>query len=272
MMNFIAIVFFMYIMTVIGYPASRFLIEIEEPSIGALLTKDVMIRDDIQTHYENLLDEVISTHSEDFLLKMTYSMTSEKIESFYRPQANILLKTNSNPQPEIHSKCLYRMPHWIGKYLHDTHSTTYNNVAPMVQVYMEDHWPSTRHQQEMTPSDIKEFLVQLNQNLVSRIEQSMMDPVVLLTDLSLKLQSCQQQYDAKNSFLSRMLVQIVGDSRGMKTRTFSPDDFMDGDVKDHFLVGYLMAMRADLVAQMDNRMMDLEQLIHDDLEDDFVDY
>ncbi|ORZ17352.1 hypothetical protein BCR42DRAFT_491236 [Absidia repens] len=271
-MYFIATIFFMYIMTVIGYPASRFLIEIEEPPIGALLTKDVMIKDDIQTHYENLLDEVISTHNEDFLLKMTYSMTGEKMESFYRPQANMLLKTKGNPQPEIHSKCLYRMPHWVGKYLHDTHSMTYNNVAPMVQNYMEDHWPSTRHQQEMTLSDIKTFLIQLNQHLESRIEQSMMDPTALLTDLSLKLQLCQQQYDTKSSFLSRVLVQIVGDSHGMNTRTFSSDDLVDGDVKDHFLVNYLMAMRVDLATQMDNRMMDLEQLIHDDLEDDFVEY
>jgi hypothetical protein len=101
-MYFTLLTFLTCIMMVIGYPASRFLIEIEEPTIGNQLTKDVMIREDIQTHYENLLDEVISTHDEDFLLKLTYSMTSEKIESLYRPQVNMLL--DKSQFTRIHGK------------------------------------------------------------------------------------------------------------------------------------------------------------------------
>jgi hypothetical protein len=164
------------------------------------------------------------------------------------------------------------MPHWIGKYLHDTHSATYNNVAYMVQVYMDNHWPSVQHQQGMTLTDFNDRLVQLNQHLMTYIDQSMMDPITLLTDLSLKIQSCQQQYNTRDSFLSKMMIPFQRDCREMKTRRFLTNGLVNDKLKSHFLVNYLTSMRKDMITQMNDRLMDLAQLIYDDVNDDYVDY
>jgi hypothetical protein len=105
-MHSILLVLLLYSILVFGYPVSRFLIEIQEPSIGVPLTKSVMVKEDIQTFYENLLDEVISSHSEEFLLSMTHSMTLEKMDALYRPHATLLLGS-SDP---IHGKIIFSIP------------------------------------------------------------------------------------------------------------------------------------------------------------------
>ncbi|KAI8339449.1 hypothetical protein BC941DRAFT_500957 [Chlamydoabsidia padenii] len=238
------------IMSVLAYPVSRFLIEVQEPTVGMPLSKAMVITEDMQTYYENLLDQIISSHSEEFLLSMANSMTRENMDTIYRPQATMLLG-KSDP---VHDVCLYRMPQWIGKYVHDTHAKTYEMVSPVIQSYMDHHW----HQQEMTPNDIKEFLVSLNRHLINRIEQTMLDPRIVLSDLAAKLQSCQQNYE-KSFFLKRLYM-----------RVFQTKFINEGDMQNHFLVKYMEEMHMDLVSQIDDGVPDLVELIQNDLDDDFV--
>lgn len=106
-MHSILLILLLYSILVFGYPVSRFLIEIQEPSIGMPLTKAVMVKEDIQTFYENLLDEVISAHSEEFLLSLTHSMTLEKVNALYRPQATLLLGSGETIPGKVffHFRC-----------------------------------------------------------------------------------------------------------------------------------------------------------------------
>ncbi|CAO3587235.1 unnamed protein product [Absidia cylindrospora] len=260
-------------MIAIAYPVSKFLmIDLQNPANDPILTKDVMIMEDIQTHYENLVDEVISGHSEDFLLSMTWSMSKETLNTVYRPQMSMLLANH----PTIHDKCLHRVPHWIGKYLHDMHSKAYETVAPKIQDYMISHWPSSRwYPADMTTSDIAEFLESLNHVLLTSSTTTVqMDPIVALTHLGTQLQLCQQQQqqqEIRRWGLDFLLWDKLfgGSSHSIEPLPSSYD--VNGSMRHHFFVRFLAEMRADLVTEMHDRIPDLIPLIQDDLHDRFVD-
>ncbi|ORZ17323.1 hypothetical protein BCR42DRAFT_414390 [Absidia repens] len=264
------------VMMVISYPVPKFqLIDLQNPADDSSLTKDVMIMEDIQTHYENLVDEVISSHSEDFLLSMTWSMSKDKLNTVYRPQMSMLLAN----QPAIHDKCLHRMPHWIGKYLHDLHSKMYGRIAPMIQDYMVSHWPSSRwYPADMTTSDIAEFLESLNHVLLTSSTTTVqMDPTLALADLAFQLQTCQhhqqqQQGKGRRWGLDFFLWgKLFGSGGGHRSESLPTSFDVDGSMKHHFYVRLLAEMRSDLVTEMHDRIDDLIPLIQDDLHDRFVD-
>ncbi|KAI8089740.1 uncharacterized protein BX664DRAFT_386177 [Halteromyces radiatus] len=257
----------LYVITLVfGYPASKFLIEIEQ-GISSEFNKQVMINEDIQAHYENILDEVISTHNEDFLLTMTHSMTKDKLVSYYRPQINLLL----NDDDYIDDKCLYRLPHLLGKQLFDIHADTFAMVAPMVQNYMKMHWPTPEDldEEEMTAIEIEDHLVQLNSHLMTRVNHIMMDPKVISSHLAQQLHACQQQYHPyqHGHLWKRWMIHLFGvyDNHNVWKSE-------DREWQDHFLFKYLMDMQQDLKDQLDTRMEDLVQILQDDLYDEFVDY
>jgi hypothetical protein len=108
-------------------------------------------------------------------------------------------------------------------------------VAPLIEEYMEQRWPSTQYHAEMTPVVTQEWLVQLNQNLMIRLR--LMDPDHTTRDLTRQLNKC-----------------------GF-SRTF----------KGSFLTDYVSKMKKDLVAQLQEHVADLVQLIQDDLQDDYLD-
>lgn len=63
-----------------------------DDNMVSLSTMNLMIHDDVQGHYENILDEVISTHSEDVLIQMAHSMNDQQsLEHLLQPQAIALL-------------------------------------------------------------------------------------------------------------------------------------------------------------------------------------
>lgn len=158
------------------------------------------------------------------------------------------------------------MPQWIGKFLHDSHARTYAMVEPMVDDYMDRHWPSRLQQQEMTPDDIQGFLVLLNQALIAQIDQTMMDPQIVLSDLSLKLQTCQYRHSMSHeSFLQRVTVRLFGVQPSRRT-----EKALQGDMQHHFLVKYLKELRSDFLSQLQDNIPELVQLVQTDLEDDFV--
>lgn len=137
-------------------------------------------------------------------------------------------------------------------------------VAPLVDDYMDRHWPSPRQQQEMTPDDIKGFLVLLNKALIAQIDQTMLDPHTVLSDLSLKLQTCQYRYNMSHgSFLQRVTVRLFGVQ-------LSKREGVQADMQNHFLVKYLNELRSDFLFQLNDDIPELVQLVQTDLDDDFV--
>ncbi|SAM03275.1 hypothetical protein [Absidia glauca] len=196
-----------------GYPISQLLLTGTMPS----LSKADMILQDMQTHYENLVDQVLSTHSEDVLLAL-----------IKKPQ--VLLET-----PSVKDRCLYRVPHWLGKEIHETHTRTVASVAPIIEEYMAQKWPSSHYLAKMTPAVTREWLIQLNQNLMARLR--LMDPDHATKELMRQLSKCSSSIIHPGSFLADCVSK----------------------------------MKKDLVVQLHEHVGDLVQLVYDDLQDEYLD-
>lgn len=105
-------------------------------------------------------------------------------------------------------------------------------MAPIIEDYMAQKWPSIHYHAEMTPVVTQEWLVQLNQNLITRLR--LMDPDLTTKDLTRELNKC-----------------------GFKLTYRWP-----------FLANYFSKLKKDLVTQLHEHVADLVQLIQDDLQDD----
>ncbi|KAI8088999.1 uncharacterized protein BX664DRAFT_314246 [Halteromyces radiatus] len=94
----------------------------------------LMLHDDIQAYYENIADEVISTHSEDVLVQLAQAMNDQTtLETFLQPQAIALL------HHPVQETCLMRMPGMIAQQLHRLHTKVLDAMEPTLDKLLQEY-------------------------------------------------------------------------------------------------------------------------------------
>ncbi|CAO3598653.1 unnamed protein product [Absidia cylindrospora] len=154
-------------------------------------TLNLVVHDDIQTYYENIVDEIISTRSEDVLMKLAHSMNNdESLESLLQPQAVTLL---DHP---VQGACLARMPGMIAQQLHRLHTKVLDAIEPTVDTLLQTY-PLA-----ITELDDGQQLQQMQQQLVllnNAMDQHVMQILKqahLEHKVALQLAVCENQLDS----------------------------------------------------------------------------
>ncbi|CAO3596195.1 unnamed protein product [Absidia cylindrospora] len=161
----------------------------------SISTINLMIHDDIQGYYENILDEVISTHNEDVLVQLAHSMNDQhSLERLLQPQAIAIL------HHPVQETCLTRMPGLIAQHLHHLHTKLLDRIEPTIDTLLKSHslllteqqehddLPA-RHQQDM---DMMEKLTLLNKAVDQHVMQ-IFNQARLEHKLALDLSACEIQ-------------------------------------------------------------------------------
>ncbi|ORZ18036.1 hypothetical protein BCR42DRAFT_490690 [Absidia repens] len=155
-------------------------------------TLNLVIHDDIQTYYENIVDEIISTRSEDVLMKLAHSMSNdESLESLLQPQAITLL---DHP---VQGTCLARMPGMIAQQLHRLHTKVLDAIEPAVDSLLKTY-PLTITELDdgqPQPQQMQQNLVLLNNAMDQHVMQ-VLKQAHLEHKVALQLAVCENQLDA----------------------------------------------------------------------------
>ncbi|KAI9299538.1 hypothetical protein BJ944DRAFT_274150 [Cunninghamella echinulata] len=158
-------------------------------------TNQMILYDDIQGYYENILDEIISTQSEDLLVRLSNAKNDmDQLTSLLQPQANALLSSSSfSSSNTLNPTCLQRMPSMIAHQLHDIHSEMMSSVEPSLQSVFSRHFDfSKKELNDMTPEEFYTQLKALHQELSHQL-LSLFKHQPLEKELTQALIQCEQQ-------------------------------------------------------------------------------
>lgn len=226
---------------------------------------NVMIHDDIQSHYENMVDEVVSTHSEDILFRLARAMTDEdSLDALLQPQATVLLdhpvqgKSFSSLQIDLilipHrfiGTCLNRMPSMIAKQLHDLHAKALATIEPTL-----DSFPFNQD------TDMMQHLSQLNVIMDQKM-MTVLEHHPLEHNVALALSACERQLaPPPRRSLWLLLKPFWKASASQMTQT------SNSVPETTFLQSHLEAVAESLHLEFKLRLVDLYRTVQTDKYDD----
>ncbi|KAI9301705.1 hypothetical protein BJ944DRAFT_271079 [Cunninghamella echinulata] len=212
---------------------------LNEPS----LSKQEAIQQEVQSFYENIIDEVISYHSEALLYSLYYD---EDIK-------NNLLKTNNDQ----HEKCLNNIPHYIGMLLYDKHFETYKNIGMFIE--KEIVWKKEKDQHEWS----KEI-----QQTVLYLFKQYMNPTDFMIHVSTLLSTCKNN-DNDNNFIDNDPLAFIRQSE--LSSGFSYVDKIHLYPLEQEIIQFMNDMYDDLKEEMNYRTNDsLYLILSSILQDDSI--
>ncbi|KAI8332855.1 hypothetical protein BC941DRAFT_473892 [Chlamydoabsidia padenii] len=204
---------------------------------------NLMIHDDIQTHYETMVDEIISTHSEDILFQLANSMNDrQSLEQLLQPQAIALLGY------PVQETCLKRMPSMIAKHLHDLHTKVLDTIEPVT-----------------FPQEQETDLIQQLSLLNIAMDQKVME-IVQDEDwehkLTLDLSACEQAIHPPVRSLWLLLKDFWKESAGVSDQT------VETNGEPTLLQSYLESVADNLHTEFKLRLVDLYRTLRTDVYDE----
>lgn len=249
-----------------------------------------LIRSAVEDHYSSMIDDVLSTHAEDLLLKLTHASRCQR-RRLLQSQANALssgtfshgMYTHSLPQPLVayitnltllHSldACVARLPEYIGHHIHEQTRHVAQAVTPAVEESLIALWPEY-HLVGALPTaqhQISSVLYSVNLAVGDQLHRTL-DAFDILGRVRNDLETCQQSstpvLQQRNSSILKLCFTNV---RCMLRRLLAAGSTSDQDDGEHLLDTYSEAMKADLRSELEGRVGELVMTVFDDLyaEDD----
>ncbi|CAO3639080.1 unnamed protein product [Cunninghamella echinulata] len=224
-------------------------------------TNQMILYDDIQGYYENILDEIISTQSEDLLVRLSNAKNDmDQLTSLLQPQANALLSSSSSSSSFSSSSsntlnpiCLQRMPSMIAHQLHDIHSEMMSSVEPSLQSVFSRHFDfSKKELNNMTPEEFYSQLKALHQDLSYQL-LSLFKHQPLEKELTQALIQCEQQQQVNNQLhdeKKKNLPDVWSFLRGWLNNGFSTT-----------LASEKKQRKVKMMAELNNKMIKKDQLV-----------
>ncbi|CAO3629856.1 unnamed protein product [Cunninghamella echinulata] len=210
-----------------------------------LLSKQDTIQQEVQTFYENIIDEVISYHSEAFLYSLYYD---EDIK-------NNLLKINNDQ----HEKCLNNIPHYIGMLLYDKHFETYKNIGLFIE--KEIVWKKEKDQHEWS----KEI-----QQTVLYLFKQYMNPMNFIINVSTLLSTCKYNNN-DNKDIDNDSLTFIRQNELSSSSSFSFIDKIHLYPLEQEIIQFMNDMYDDLKEEMNYRTNDsLYLILSNILQDDSI--
>ncbi|KAI8384831.1 uncharacterized protein BYT42DRAFT_603796 [Radiomyces spectabilis] len=241
------------------------------------LTSEFAVRDNIQTYYENIVDDVLSTQSEDLLLGLSRSLRDrQQLTKLLGPQAARLGFVS------MHETCMMKMPGFIASRLNELNNRIFTSVDPAVSEWLPVRWPEGDHP-EVVLGTLRERdewseqneLVSSLQSLKQDIQQSLwqvMDQYALHQQIAKDIQTCQQEREAStsDSHASHRLSWFTNLGQWFGNRDTTPKEERDlSDVSSSeasdMLQVYIDAIRIELASEFDDRIDTLVSNIYTDL-------
>ncbi|KAI8341021.1 hypothetical protein BC941DRAFT_449507 [Chlamydoabsidia padenii] len=237
-----------------------------------------MVHDDIQGYYENIIDEVLSIHSEDVLVQMAHSMNDQQsLEHLLQPQAIALL------HHPVQETCLSRMPGMIAHHLHRLHTTLLDTIEPTLYTLIQTQPIEITNQQ-----DTLHHLAQLN-NAMDQQVMRVLNQERLEHKVAMDLSVCdiQQNQVLATTFTHRRSLWSVlknlwkqAASSRRPGRMIAEDarvtdlDHLNAVIQDDtlfapsLLQSYLDTVMSSLHMEFNDRLIDLYTVLKTDIFDD----
>ncbi|KAJ8656870.1 hypothetical protein O0I10_007467 [Lichtheimia ornata] len=225
-----------------------------------------LIRSAVEDHYSSMIDDVLSTHAEDLLLKLTHASRCQR-RRLLQSQANALSSGTFS-----HDACVARLPEYIGHHIHEQTRHVAQAVTPAVEESLIALWPEY-HLVGALPTaqhQISSVLYSVNLAVGDQLHRTL-DAFDILGRVRNDLETCQQSstpvLQQRNSSILKLCFTNV---RCMLRRLLAAGSTSDQDDGEHLLDTYSEAMKADLRSELEGRVGELVMTVFDDLyaEDD----
>ncbi|KAI7880913.1 hypothetical protein K492DRAFT_177513 [Lichtheimia hyalospora FSU 10163] len=246
----------------------------------------VMIRDTIEGFYETIVDEVLSTHTENLLMQLTHSSAGRRMH-LLQSQA---MRLSDGPIP---GTCVAKLGSNIGRRIHEQNALVFGSIQTVVSETLPAVWPDYptngmgRHrmvnqQQQLLEQDdaiddssmvaqheVASALYSLNM-AVSHHLLNVYDKFDLENELRQDLADCveQQQQQHIKQLEQEEDEGIIAYLTGLASRTLQRFVQLNhGCPGAAFLESHMQAVRTDLQTELEARVGDLVTILYNDLYD-----
>ncbi|KAG0175421.1 hypothetical protein DFQ28_000051 [Apophysomyces sp. BC1034] len=218
-----------------------------EPSLVEDWPLTVNIRDTIEGYYENIVDEVLSTNSEVFLLDLTHMRSIQS--------GRLRLEASQLGLKNVNDDCLFKMPGIIAQNVHQLNEQVFGSIDGLVSTYLPLLLP--RQLSTLDDRRLDELLQSINQAMVFELIQKMQN-YELSSRIIHEMKLCQTGAVTDNKFASQVQrwLAFAGPKSIVPKGTSAVDRFSQ-------------TTRLHLTSALHARLSDLQSLISEDLRDEF---
>ncbi|KAF7728816.1 hypothetical protein EC973_005442 [Apophysomyces ossiformis] len=218
-----------------------------EPSSVEECPLTTTIRDAVEGYYENIVDEILSTNSETFLLDLTHmrSIQSGRLRSV-ASQLNL---------ENLNDACLLEMPAIIAKNVQQLNEQVYDSVNVLLDRYLPLLLP--RYVSKLDNIRLNELLLSLNKVVVYELNETI-ENYKLTSRITQEMNACQTSARTAVKFTSQLHQWFVfsGPNSVAPTGQGAIDKF-------------LQITRLGLASALRARIEDLQNLISQELQDEY---
>ncbi|KAI9314472.1 hypothetical protein BX666DRAFT_1879521 [Dichotomocladium elegans] len=236
---------------------------VAEPQI----TRADILRETIEDFYESVVDEVLSTRTENLLGKLTHSPTGHKFQL-------LQLQASRLSDEPLHGSCLAKFSGFIGTEVHQQNAHVYDSVHAAVTDALEALWPEldlfkVTEEKDLpliAKHEVASVLYSLNLAVTHRLTQ-VYDEFSLLDKLSLDLKACEDEA-AKDPVVVVHASSFLDNITNYAQRiTVSIAQRIGYQRDTRFVESHLGAVRQELQSELDSRVGDLVISVYNELYD-----
>ncbi|KAI8370562.1 uncharacterized protein BYT42DRAFT_617105 [Radiomyces spectabilis] len=237
------------------------------------LATEFAIRDDIQSYYENIVDEVLSTYSEVLLLEMQYnSYRHGKRTPYFQEQATLIGLSHAN------EKCVLKLPAYVGQHLYEMNNHVFSQVEPIVDGFIATLWPThidIKPGEPLPENEVASFVHSLNEAVTFHILKTIRD-----YDITAHVMHAMKQCDViksatddshsscRHSRWINYLKSLIPSSSRLGAYFSPPPTSMPSSQKPA-LTTYLETVATELRQGFDNELESLTDKIQQDLIEEY---